>query len=92
MKLVQVTPRLTGRVVNTLSGRFVSVATKQRVSGGGDKNLMSWAINIKEAGYDGMEVRVLNDAPHAVKTSIAKRAQMAQRILNFPVNIKIVSK
>lgn len=79
MTIVKLSRRMTAEVV---SSNTVKVVTNQVVAGGGDKNLLAWALVASKLGYKTMLVEMSPKAPREVVEAVRKRIRNANEMIN----------
>ncbi|QXN67678.1 hypothetical protein [Vibrio phage VP41s3] len=79
MSTIKLTKRMTAEIV---SANTVKVVTNQVVAGGGDKNLVIWALEASKRGYKTMLVEINAKAPRDVVEAIRKRIRNANEMIN----------
>lgn len=79
MATIKLSRKMTAEIV---SANTVKVVTNQVVTGGGDKNLIAWALTASKLGYKTMLVEVNRKAPRDVLEAIRKRIRNANEMIN----------
>lgn len=79
MSTIKLTRKMTAEIV---SANTVKVITNQVVAGGGDKNLLAWALTASKLGYKTMLVEFNPKAPRDVVEAIRKRIRNANEMVN----------
>lgn len=79
MTTIKLSRKMTAEIV---SANTVKVVTNQVVTGGGDKNLIAWALTASKLGYKTMLVEVNRKAPREVLEAIRKRIRNANEMIN----------
>lgn len=79
MSTIKLSRRMTAEIV---SANTVKVVTNQTVAGGGDKNLVIWALTASKLGFKTLLVEISAKAPRDVLEAIRGRIRNANEMVN----------